>query len=90
MFAPTAVAVHPERPEGSPRNVFPVRLSAVEPLSGTGGVVRLRAESEPGGPVWTTGLAADVTSAAVADLQLVPGQRVWFAVKATEVTVYPA
>jgi molybdopterin-binding protein len=31
-----------------------------------------------------------VTADAVADLDLAPGRRVWVAVKATEVTVYPA
>jgi molybdate transport system ATP-binding protein len=33
---------------------------------------------------------ADVTAAAVADLELVPGCEVWWAVKATETQVYPA
>jgi molybdate transport system ATP-binding protein len=31
-----------------------------------------------------------VTAAAVAELDLVPGAEVWAAVKATEITVYPA
>ena len=35
-------------------------------------------------------LSADVTAAAVADLDLAPGARVVFAVKANEVAVYPA
>jgi molybdate transport system ATP-binding protein len=35
-------------------------------------------------------LLADVTPLAVADLALGPGVEVWAAVKATEVSVYPA
>jgi molybdate transport system ATP-binding protein len=87
VFPPSAVAVFAQRPHGSPRNVLPVLLSAIEPR---GDVVRLRAAPVPGGPVWVDGLAADVTPAAVADLAVEPGARLWFAVKATEVAVHPA
>ncbi|WP_455606038.1 TOBE domain-containing protein, partial [Cellulosimicrobium funkei] len=34
-------------------------------------------------------LAADLTPRAVAELGLVPGERVWFVVKAAEVRVHP-
>jgi molybdate transport system ATP-binding protein len=37
----------------------------------------------------TPGILADVTPAAVADLLLGPGSRVWVSVKATEVEAYP-
>jgi molybdate transport system ATP-binding protein len=86
VFPPAAVAVFDERPHGSPRNVLPVRLAAIEPR---GDVVRLRAAPAPDGPAWVDGLAADITPAAVADLAAEPGAHVWFAVKATEVQVYP-
>ncbi|WP_423716749.1 sulfate/molybdate ABC transporter ATP-binding protein [Actinomycetospora cinnamomea] len=86
VFAPSAVAVHRERPGGSPRNVLPVRLAGLEPR---GEVVRLRAGPSPGGPPWAEGLAADVTPAAVAELGVGPGDDLWFAVKATEVSVHP-
>nr|WP_275405020.1 ATP-binding cassette domain-containing protein [Sediminihabitans luteus] len=158
VFSPAAVAVHRERPHGSPRNVLPVRVVALEPhLS----LVRVRAElvhdetiapSDVAGPATTVpadavgpattspadaagpattvpadavgpvpsaprapsdatpqeaapqdpapqdpapqhpapSLAADLTPAAVADLGLAPGDRVWFVVKAAEVQVYPA
>jgi molybdate transport system ATP-binding protein len=86
VFAPSAVAVHRERPGGSPRNVLPARLAALEPR---GEVVRLRAAAAPGGPAWVEGLAADVTPAAVAELGVEPGDDLWFAVKATEVSVHP-
>jgi len=35
-------------------------------------------------------LIADITAAAAADLELVPGKQVYFAVKATEVQIYPS
>jgi molybdate transport system ATP-binding protein len=87
VFPPSAVSVFRERPEGSPRNVFPVSLAALEPHAE---VVRMRAAPRPGGPAWVDGLAADVTPAAVADLGAEPGLPLWFAVKATEVAVHPA
>ncbi|WP_425570132.1 TOBE domain-containing protein [Saccharopolyspora cebuensis] len=80
VFAPAAVAVHRDRPGGSPRNALAVRLSSLEPR---GDVVRVR------GAVGDRSLAADVTPAAVADLRLEPGEEVWFAVKAAEVAIHP-
>jgi molybdate transport system ATP-binding protein len=74
-FRPHAVAIYHRAPEGSPRNAFAVRVESLEPL---GDLVRVRAGE----------LSADVTAAAVADLDLVPGVRVTFTVKATEVDVY--
>jgi len=87
VFPPAAVAVFAERPHGSPRNVVPVRLAAVEPH---GDLVRLRAGVRAGGPDWAEGLAADVTPAALVDLPAEPGAELWFAVKATEVAIHPA
>ena len=86
VFAPRSVAVHRDRPGGSPRNVLPVRLAAMEPQ---GEVVRLRAGAPDRGPEWVDGLAADITPAAVAELGVEPGDELWFAVKATEVAVHP-
>jgi molybdate transport system ATP-binding protein len=87
VFPPSAVAVYATRPDGSPRNVLPVRLAAIEPR---GDVVRLRVGAAAGGPPWTDGLAADVTPAAVADLAVEPGAELWFVVKATEVGIHAA
>jgi molybdate transport system ATP-binding protein len=87
VFSPSAVAVFADRPHGSPRNVLPVQVAAIEPH---GDVVRLRAAAVPGGPAWVHGLAADVTPAAVAELAAEPGMRLWFAVKATEVAIHAA
>jgi len=86
VFPPSAVAVFRTRPDGSPRNVVEVVLAAVEPR---GDVVRLRAAPPRGGPEWLDGLAADVTPAAVADLDVEPGVALWFAVKANEVMIHP-
>ena len=45
----------------------------------------LRADEQPdGGP----GLAADITAESAAELRLAPGDRVYFSVKAQEVTVH--
>jgi molybdate transport system ATP-binding protein len=87
VFPPSAVAVFAERPHGSPRNVVPVRLAAVEPH---GDLVRMRAAVREGGPAWADGLAADVTPGALVDLPVEPGAALWFAVKAAEVTIHPA
>jgi molybdate transport system ATP-binding protein len=86
VFRPAAVAVHLDRVHGSPRNVFAAEVAALEPH---GDLIRLRADAVPGGPPWVCGLAADLTPAAVAELELGPGSRVHLAVKATEVALYP-
>ena len=79
-FAPTAVGVFPRRPEGSPRNTWPVTVAGLEQHSDR---TRVRLEGTP--PV-----LADITPAAVAELRLQPGMPLWAAVKATEISVYPA
>lgn len=84
LFAPSAVAVHLDVPHGSPRNVIPVTIGEVD-MHGT--VVRVRGVEQPDGG---TGLAADVTAAAVADLDLAPGRSVHFVVKAQEVGLHAA
>ncbi|WP_412544343.1 ABC transporter ATP-binding protein [Longispora sp. K20-0274] len=79
-FPPSAVALFRDRPDGSPRNVWPGRVAAVDQH---GDKVRVRLDGEL--PV-----AADVTPAALAALELAPGAPVWAAVKATETHIYPA
>lgn len=82
VFPPSAVAVYPHRPHGSPRNTVEVVIAE---LDSRGPAIRVRAEDQPDG---APGLAADVTADAVADLRLAPGERVWFAVKSQAVTVH--
>jgi molybdate transport system ATP-binding protein len=76
-FRPAAVSVFPARAAGSPRNAWPVEVTALEPH---GGLVRVRAGR----------LSADITPQAAADLAITPGDTVWFTIKATEVDLYPA
>ena len=84
LFRPSAVAVHVDPPHGSPRNVIAATIAEID-IHGT--TVRIRAVDQPDG---NTGLAADITAAAAADLDLEPGQTVRFVVKAQEVELHPA
>lgn len=77
---PRAVALHRQRPEGSPRNVWSGRITGIELM---GGRVRVRIDGEV--PV-----VAEVTPAALRELGLEEGGDVWLSFKATEVGVYPA
>ena len=79
-IAPSAVALYRMRPQGSPRNTWPVTVSDILLIGQTARVSLT-------GPF---ALAAEVTTAAVADLRLGVGQKLWATVKATEVSVYPA
>jgi molybdate transport system ATP-binding protein len=76
-FRPSAVSVHRERPTGSARNVFSGAVTALEPLSH---LIRIRSGN----------LSADITPASVAELNLSIGADLYFAVKAAEVSLYPA
>jgi molybdate transport system ATP-binding protein len=75
VLDPAAVAVHLDAPVGSPRNVWPATVTAVEPR-GRRALVR------------TDVVSADVTVDAVAELRLEPGRRVHLVVKASEVQVH--
>jgi molybdate transport system ATP-binding protein len=80
VIHPRAVAIHRTRPEGSPRNVWPGRASNIELM---GNRVRVRIDGE-------VPLVAEVTPAALRELNLVEGGEVWLSFKATDVGVYPA
>ena len=84
VFAPGTVAVYRDKPHGSPRNAVEVTVTE---LDARGPTIRVRAEEQPDG---APGLAADVTADAAADLRLAPGERVWFSVKAQEVSLHAA
>ncbi len=77
---PRAIAIHRTHPEGSPRNVWSGRASSIELL---GNRVRVRIDGE-------VPLVAEVTPAALKELNLVEGGEVWLSFKATDVAVYPA
>jgi molybdate transport system ATP-binding protein len=80
VIHPRAVALHRHKPEGSPRNVWPGRITGIELM---GGRVRVRIDGDV--PV-----VAEVTPAALRELGLEEGGAVWLSFKATEVGVYPA
>jgi molybdate transport system ATP-binding protein len=80
VIHPRAVVLHRARPEGTARNVWPGRVDCLDVEHG-----RVRVHV-----VGTPSIVAEVTPGAVAELGLGPGSEVWAAVKATEITVYPA
>ena len=80
MIHPRAIAIHRQRPEGSPRNVWSGRASSIELM---GNRVRVRVDGE-------VPLVAEVTPGALRELDLVEGGEVWLSFKATDVGVYPA
>jgi molybdate transport system ATP-binding protein len=82
VFAPAAVAVYRDAPHGSPRNTIEVMVAEVDSREAG---IRVRADEQPDG---SPGLAADITAAAAGELRLAPGERVFFAVKAQEVTLH--
>jgi molybdate transport system ATP-binding protein len=79
-FPPSAVALHPHQPDGSPRNTWPATVTG---LQRHGDNLRVQLD----GPI---PVAADITPAAAAHLHLAPGQPAWVAVKAAETRAYPA
>jgi molybdate transport system ATP-binding protein len=79
-FRPSAVALYPRAPEGSPRNSWPATVAGIQRH---GDNLRIQLD----GPI---AAAADITPAAASQLRLRPGQPVWAAVKATETHAYPA
>jgi molybdate transport system ATP-binding protein len=77
---PRNVALHRSRPEGTPRNVWSGRITA---LDQQGDRVRVTVGGKPD-------LVAEVTTASMRELHLAEGGEVWVSLKAAEVAVYPA
>jgi len=80
VIHPRAVALHRDRPAGSPRNVVAGRVRTVERV---GDRVRVDVDGSPR-------LVAEITPAALAELGLEESVPVWASVKATEITVFRA
>jgi molybdate transport system ATP-binding protein len=80
VIHPRAVTLHPERPAGTARNVWP---GSVVEIDVEGPRVRVRVAGE-------CPLVAEITPGALAELGLAVDRPVWMAVKATEISVYPA
>jgi molybdate transport system ATP-binding protein len=79
LIHPTAVALHRDVPAGSPRNCWRGRVVG---LDLRGDRVRVRLDAAP--PI-----VAEITAGAVRELDVEHGTELWFAVKATEIAVYP-
>lgn len=77
---PESVSLYRSQPDGSPRNVWPGTVAAVQPA---GDRVRVLVDGQPS-------VVAVVTPDAVTDLQLDRGTPVWVSVKATEIAAYRA
>jgi molybdate transport system ATP-binding protein len=73
------VALYPTAPSGSPRNVWAVTVADIDRQADR---VRVRLAGE-------MPLVAEITPAALEELVLRTGDRVWASVKATEITTYP-
>ena len=84
LFRPAAVAVHLSAPHASPRNVIAVTITELDIHDTT---VRVRGVDPRDD---RTVLAADITAAAAAELDLEPGRSVYFVVKTQEVQLHPA
>ncbi|MEU3921206.1 ABC transporter permease [Streptomyces sp. NPDC029004] len=79
IIAPEAVAVHRDKPGGSPRNVW---QGTVREITASGSRLRILIAS-PQAP----DLVAEITPQSAAELGLVDGTSVWTSVKATEAVV---
>jgi molybdate transport system ATP-binding protein len=77
---PQAVSLHRLHPEGSPRNVWALTVDDID-----AGHDRIRVALT--GPL---PIVAEVTPAALVELDVRPGDQVWASVKATDITAYPA
>jgi molybdate transport system ATP-binding protein len=77
---PTAIALHTSRPEhSSPRNVWTGAVAGLELLTDR---VRVQVDG-------TIPALVDVTPAAVTELDLTAGARIWLSAKATDIDIYP-
>jgi molybdate transport system ATP-binding protein len=75
---PQAVSLHRSHPEGSARNVWELTVAHVDHHHD-----RARVHLEGAVPI-----VAEVTPAAIAELDVRPGERLWATVKATDVELY--
>jgi molybdate transport system ATP-binding protein len=82
-FPPSAVTLHRDRPDSSARNAWRARVTGME---SHGDQIRVALSGAADG----LPLAADLTTPAVAELDLSPGAEVWASVKAAQTHAYPA
>jgi molybdate transport system ATP-binding protein len=78
VMRPEAISLHRAHPEGSPRNVWQVRVRELEPRLDR---VLVHVTGPPD-------LAVAVTPSAISDLEVVPGAPMWASVKALDIDAY--
>ena len=78
VIAPRDIALHHERPGGSPRNTWSTRVAEVHLM---GDRIRVLLDQ----PIRAT---AEITAVSLAELGLTDGSPVWASVKATQIDVY--
>ena len=79
LINPDAIALYPQQPKGSPRNVIPVTVSS---LDGDGAVVSLSLRLADGQRLRTR-----LTAAAIAELGIQAGTSLFAVIKATAITL---
>lgn len=79
LINPDAIALYPQQPKGSPRNVIPVSVSS---LDGDGAVVSLSLRLADGQRLRTR-----LTAAAIAELGIQAGTSLFAVIKATAITL---
>lgn len=79
LINPDAIALYPQQPKGSPRNVIPVTVSS---LDGDGAVVSLSLRLADGQRLRTR-----LTAAAIAELGIQAGTTLFAVIKATAITL---
>jgi len=75
---PRAIALYPQQPSGSPRNIWPAQVESIESIGD-----RLRVRLAGACP-----MVAEITPSAWQELKLQVGARVWLSLKATEISVF--
>ena len=80
VIQPHAVALYASPPDGSPRNVWAATVIDIDRQADR---VRVRLDG-------SVPLVAEITPAALEALILMPGDKIWASVKATEIATYPA
>lgn len=84
-FSPAAVTLTRDRPTGSARNAWPVRVLGASERAGT---TRLHLHGTAEGLGGLADVRADVTPSSAAALGLARGAEAWASLKATEVNVF--
>ncbi len=80
LFSPASVSIFRKEAEGSPRNMWPVKILSMSAMQNS---VRVRAR------IGGVTLFSDITPASANSLGLTEGDEVFFSVKAQEIEIHP-